>query len=136
VAKRLYRSRQSSIIAGVCGGIGEYFDIDPVIVRIVAVLLALAKGVGLIAYVVAWIAMPARPEDEPVRPAPKSEVSKYLPGLILIALGLIFLVDNIFWWFHFGFIWPLGLVAIGLVLIIKSAGDRREEGNKDEPVQS
>jgi phage shock protein PspC (stress-responsive transcriptional regulator) len=136
MAKRLYRSNRNSVIAGVCGGIGEYFDIDPVMVRIIAVLLLLAKGVGLIAYVVAWIAMPVRPADEPVRPAPKSEISKYLPGIILIALGVIFLVDNLFWWFHFGYIWPLGLVAIGVILVFKSLNDRKKEEEDSESIQS
>jgi hypothetical protein len=77
-----------------------------------------------------------RPEGEPVKPAPKSEVSKYLPGVILIAIGIIFLVDNIFWWFSFGFIWPLGLIAVGLVLILKSASGHEEEGRADESSQS
>lgn len=55
--KRLYRSKKQKLLAGVCGGIGEYFDIDPVIVRIVFVLLVLATGIFpfVIAYgLVAW----------------------------------------------------------------------------------
>ena len=57
-SKRLYRSTTNRKIAGVCGGLGEYFDIDPTIIRIVWVALALGAGVGLIAYVIFWIIVP------------------------------------------------------------------------------
>jgi phage shock protein PspC (stress-responsive transcriptional regulator) len=59
--KRLYRSRVNSKIAGVCGGLGEYFGIDPTFVRIIAVLLIFADGVGVLAYIIAWIIMSKRP---------------------------------------------------------------------------
>jgi phage shock protein C len=139
MAKRMYRSRENSMIAGVCGGIGEYFDVDPVFIRIIAVLLLFAKGVGLIAYIVAWIAMPQRPEDEVVvesRPS-KSEFAKYLPGVILIALGIVFLADRVIWWFDFGHIWPLGLIAIGVFLIARAVGDKKDtEEGTNESVES
>ena len=50
--KRLYRSSRNKVLAGVCGGIGEYFDVDPVIIRILAVVFTLMMGTGLIAYIV------------------------------------------------------------------------------------
>ncbi|MCK4462394.1 MAG: PspC domain-containing protein [candidate division Zixibacteria bacterium] len=59
--KRLYRSRESRMIAGVCGGLGEYFDMDPTIVRLIVVAAALAAGGGLLAYILAWIIVPERP---------------------------------------------------------------------------
>ena len=59
---KLYRSRESSIIAGVCGGMGEYFNIDPVIVRIIFILLLLPYGIGLLIYVFSWITVPLRPD--------------------------------------------------------------------------
>ena len=55
--KRLYRSSTNKVIAGVCGGIGEYFDIDPVIIRLVWILF-LFIGAGIIAYIIAWIVIP------------------------------------------------------------------------------
>ena len=62
--KKLYRSDKDKKIAGVCGGIGEYFNIDPTLVRLGAVLLGVF-GCGLVAYVVAAIIMPEAPKDEP-----------------------------------------------------------------------
>ena len=59
--KRLYRSRKDKIIAGVCGGIGEYFKIDPVIIRLLWILLIFAGGSGILAYLVAWIIIPKHP---------------------------------------------------------------------------
>jgi len=61
MADRLYRSRRDRIIGGVCGGLGAYFAIDPVIVRLVFVILAIWGGIGVLLYLVLWILMP--PEE-------------------------------------------------------------------------
>ncbi|HHY39416.1 MAG TPA: PspC domain-containing protein [Clostridia bacterium] len=60
--KRLYRSRRNRLLGGVCGGIAEYFNVDPVLVRIIAIVIGLMTGpVGLVAYIVAWIIVPEPP---------------------------------------------------------------------------
>ena len=60
--KRLYRSENNKVIAGVCGGIAEYFGVDPVLVRIIfVVLLIVSFGTAAIAYLIAWIIVPKRP---------------------------------------------------------------------------
>ena len=60
--KRLYRSRKDRYVAGVCGGIAEYFHIDPVIVRIIAFILLLPGGLpGLVPYLILWIIIPENP---------------------------------------------------------------------------
>ncbi len=64
--KKLYRSRKDSKIAGVCGGIAEYFDVDPTIVRLLAVLTIFFGGGGIIAYIIAWIIVPLEPLEEEV----------------------------------------------------------------------
>jgi len=65
--KKLYRSRSDSMIAGVCGGIGEYFDIDPTLVRLGAVGLTLFARMGVpILYLVMAIVMPLESEGKPV----------------------------------------------------------------------
>jgi phage shock protein C len=63
--KRLYRSRDDQMIAGVCAGLAEYLDVDPVLVRLAMVLFTLAGGSGIIIYLIAWIIMPERPETAP-----------------------------------------------------------------------
>jgi phage shock protein C len=60
--KKLYRSRDDKMIAGVCGGIAEYLEIDPVIVRLVALVLLLPGGLpGLLPYIILWIVVPKKP---------------------------------------------------------------------------
>lgn len=63
--KRLYRSRKDRKIGGVCGGIGEYFNIDPTVVRLIAVLLLLPGGLpGLIPYIILWVVVPENPKQK------------------------------------------------------------------------
>jgi len=59
--KKLYRSRDERMIAGICGGLSEYFNIDPVIVRILFVFFALMGGPGLIVYIIMLIVVPEEP---------------------------------------------------------------------------
>jgi phage shock protein C len=56
--KRLFRSRKDRILGGVCGGLGNYLNVDPVLVRVVWAILFFAAGVGLLAYILAWIIIP------------------------------------------------------------------------------
>ncbi|MBT4376498.1 PspC domain-containing protein [archaeon] len=58
--KRLYRSKKDRIIAGVCAGIGEYFNLDPVLIRLLWVIGTLIYGAGILAYIIAWIIIPEK----------------------------------------------------------------------------
>ena len=58
--KKLYKSNQNKMIDGVCGGIAEYFGVDPTVIRLVAVLLSLMGG-GILAYIIAAIIIPRAP---------------------------------------------------------------------------
>jgi phage shock protein C len=60
--KKIYRSESDRRIAGVCGGIGEYFDVDSTLIRLAFVFFVLAAGTGLLAYVIAAIIMPNESE--------------------------------------------------------------------------
>jgi phage shock protein PspC (stress-responsive transcriptional regulator) len=139
--KKLERSHDSRAIAGVAGGLGEYFNLDPIIFRIAFVLLALAKGIGILVYAVCWIAMPERPKDEVVVTTEsktsayeqKSDLGRFLPGFVLIAIGLVFLLDNIFYWFDLGHLWPLIIIGVGVILIVNSLKNKNHtEQHADE----
>ena len=67
--KRLYRSRSDRLIGGVCGGMGKYFNVDPVWIRIVFLLLLIAAGVTLLIYIILWIIVP----EEPVSLSPNKQ---------------------------------------------------------------
>ena len=59
--KKLYRSKKNRMIAGVCGGLGDYFNIDPTLVRLLFVLIGLAVGGGFLLYLLLWLIMPEEP---------------------------------------------------------------------------
>jgi phage shock protein C len=127
--KKLYRSRANSMIAGICGGLGEYLSVDPTILRVVAVLLVFADGIGLLAYLIGWIIIPRRPMMEAeVITVERSKLSVLLPGLALIVVGLIFLLNNLFPWFRFGYLWPVILIVVGIALLLKP--QKRESSPK------
>ena len=56
--KRLQRSRTEKMIGGVCGGLAEYFNVDPTLLRILWVIVTLAGGAGLLLYIILWVIMP------------------------------------------------------------------------------
>lgn len=60
--KKLYRSNTDKKLAGVCGGLGEYFQIDPVIIRLIFVLIAFGGGAGLLIYLIMALVIPNNPD--------------------------------------------------------------------------
>lgn len=130
--KRLYRSTEHKVVGGVCGGLGEYFDLDPALIRIFAVLLFFASGVGFLAYLIAWVIIPVRPYDVEIVKAERESTSwhKYLPGLILIGIGLVLVVRESWYWFDMDIFWP-GLLIVGGLLLIFSG---RKKTPLEEPI--
>lgn len=61
MAKRIFRSQRDKKLAGVCGGIAEYFNIDPVIVRALWLIFVFAVGTGILAYLICWFVIPEHP---------------------------------------------------------------------------
>jgi phage shock protein C len=58
--KKLYRSKKNRNLAGVCGGVGEFLNVDPTIIRILWILFSLAYGTGILAYIICWLIIPER----------------------------------------------------------------------------
>ncbi len=72
--KRLYRSRSNRMLGGVCAGIGEFFDIDPTLVRLFFVFAFLLGGHGILVYLVLWLVVPEESAGQAViMPAPSSD---------------------------------------------------------------
>lgn len=121
----LRRSRDDRVIGGVCGGLGRYFGIDPVILRIAFVLLLLAGGAGLLLYVIAWIAIPEeRPGDALAGRADGDALGRgggpELVGIALVVVGAFFLVREAFPdVFDSDYIWPILLIVLGLVVLAR-----------------
>ena len=62
--KRLYKINKGKMIDGVCGGIAEYFNIDPSLVRLGWILFSVCGGSGILAYIIAALVIPGKPDDE------------------------------------------------------------------------
>jgi phage shock protein C len=60
--RKLYRSRTNRKLAGICGGLGRYFNVDATLLRVLFVLLAVLGGSGLVLYLVLWIIIPSEPQ--------------------------------------------------------------------------
>jgi phage shock protein C len=117
--RQVRRSRDQRVLAGVCGGIGHYLGVDPVLLRIAFIILALANGLGVVAYVVAWVAIP---EEEPGRPVgPPSEARRETGRLVLggalVVLGLVLLLDRLAPNLDELF-WPVAVVAVGVAVML------------------
>jgi len=97
------------MIGGICGGIAEYFNIDPSIVRIVAVLSVFIGGAGFFIYIAGLIIIPENPNVTPAHQAEASYSgnSTIIWGVILIIVSMFFLFNEFdFWDFHWHYFWP------------------------------
>ncbi|MHB1005530.1 MAG: PspC domain-containing protein [Chloroflexota bacterium] len=130
-SKRLYRSRQQHMIAGVAGGLGQYFGIDPTLVRLAFVVTALIPGLGgvsILGYIVLAIVVPMRPTDQPEPAVYATPIDtrrgREIVGIALVALGLLALsgtlgLFHLFDWFAWRYFWPVLLIAAGAFLLLR-----------------
>lgn len=139
--KKLYRSETNRIIAGVAGGLGEYFAIDPTLIRLIFVLLTVFGGGGVLVYIILWILIPsednsAKNSEEAIREnaeelkekarnfaqgfngmSTKNHSRNWL-GFVVVVLGLLFLFDNL-GFLRFHLFWPVLLIAFGFFLLFR-----------------
>ncbi|WIV10441.1 PspC domain-containing protein [Proteiniborus sp. MB09-C3] len=145
MSKQLYRSRENKVIGGVCGGLAEYLDVDPVIVRLVCVLLFFAKAIGVIAYIVCMIIIPEAPfgyrkNEENLNDGPdpeytydnantenKDERNKMILGVTLIGLGALIFAKKLFYWFDFVNFGGIILVLAGVYIIVNGREKNSEK---------
>ena len=140
--KQLYRaSEEKSLIGGVCAGIAEYFEIDPTLVRLAFLFIIFAGGAGFLAYIIAWIIIPQKPNQfekneekneeknteenteenqQKEFSQKKNGISQEMFGIILIGIGGIFLVDIWLPHFYWGRFWPMLIIGLGVVILLKN----------------
>ncbi len=141
--RRLYRSRTDTVIGGVAAGLAHYLDTDPALVRVGWVVLALVtNGVGVLAYLVCWVAIPEEPKvaAEPVigpdgTPTPVVETAPVerregragvVVGAGLVLLGVWFLAREYLPPINWNLIWPVVLIGIGALILITSSRRRTD----------
>ena len=118
--QRLHRSSTEHVIAGVCGGIAEYFSVDPSLVRIAFVVGTLWGGLGTLIYIVLWVILPVE-SDATTYAAASAGRSHALAGTVLIVLGALLLTSNMGWapWLTWNVFWPAMLILIGVGFLLR-----------------
>ena len=135
--RQLRRSRDERVLSGLCGGLGDFFGVDPILFRVAFVLLAFAGGGGLVLYLVLTLVVPSEEHDEvgtrdtmrkgaedladSVRNVTEGfrgerESGRRTAAILLILLGAFFLFQNLDW-LDAGWIWPLLLIGLGAWLL-------------------
>ena len=132
--KRLYKSQSNKIIAGVCGGLAEYFDVDPVIMRVLFVLLAFFGGSGFVLYIACWIIMPKSAAVNEGQNGPgqsKATNARKVFGIALVIGGAILLFSNLgffsflhMWDISWSFVFPILLILLGMAIIYYRQSER------------
>jgi len=150
--KKMYRTVNDKVIAGVAGGLAEYFEVDVVIFRLLFVLLVFFGGGGVLAYIIMWIVIPPKripfqydnhssatqakatgenansnaenASAEPQQATPDAAAKKntssntsLIAGIILIAMGVLFLINRMMPWVNIGNFWPVLLIIGGFLVI-------------------
>jgi phage shock protein C len=134
---RLTRSSTDKIIAGVCGGLAEYLEIDPVLVRLAFLVLFFASGIGFPIYLILWIVIPQGVNNtiadsvviqknindigNSVQSGIKRAGKPGTVGVILVLLGAYFLLSEIglFNWMSGAVFWPLVIIGAGIYMLIQ-----------------
>jgi len=134
---RLTRSSTDKIIAGVCGGLAEYLEIDPALVRLAFLVLFFASGIGFPIYIILWVVMPQGENDaiadsvviqknindigESVQSGIKRLGKPGTVGVILVLLGAYFLLSEIglFNWISGAVFWPLVIIGAGVYMLMR-----------------
>ncbi|MCK5247982.1 PspC domain-containing protein [Candidatus Bipolaricaulota bacterium] len=154
MVKKLYRSTTDSMLGGVCGGLGTYFEFDPNLIRLIFVVLAVLPGIGIPAYLALWLLVPEESKSEKtslgervregadeiaerartlgneLRNKSDSAVpaTSLAVGLVLIVVGIGFLLRNLgFTWLNWIariWVWPSLLILVGLVFLWRWISNR------------
>jgi phage shock protein PspC (stress-responsive transcriptional regulator) len=125
--RRLYRSRSDRVISGVCGGLARYLNVDPVIVRVAAVALVFAGGVGLLLYAAAFLLVPNEGEGGGPGDAPRRAF--VIAGVIVLCIAIGALPFRWGWWDDGWSLLPLGFIALAGLVVWRFATGQRPQGN-------
>jgi phage shock protein C len=157
MTNRLHRSRSDAMLGGVCAGLGEYFGIDPTIVRLFFVVFTLVNGAGVLAYFVLWLVLPveggesadtfednvkvgadeiasrARAFGDDIRHIAirRDERTGLLVGIAILLIGVVMLLRNlgVTWisWLNSNLVWPALLIVAGIWILLNRRGGDRDE---------
>ncbi len=140
---QLYRSSTNKFIGGVAGGLAEYFDIDPIIIRVIFFVSIFAWGLSILIYIALWIIVPLKSNIEQINNNDNIENDlnniyeelgvdaendktrkKIISGIVLISLGLLIMIDKYLPWVSLTNFWPIVLIAIGGYVVFKALNNK------------
>ena len=127
---RIYKSSRDKVLAGVCGGVAEYFNIDPVIVRLIWVIATLAGGTGLVVYIIAAIIMPQDGENNSMEREYDnydSDKGKKILGIAFVLFGIFFISKNYLRWIDNEALIAVALIGVGVFLYMQNRGGKDEK---------
>jgi phage shock protein PspC (stress-responsive transcriptional regulator) len=121
--RRLRRARKDRLVAGVAGGLGRYFNLDPLFFRVALVALVIFGGAGIAVYLLAWVLIPleSAPGEHASRRVPLARRAALVAGFALLAAGALALLDRLFS-VIFAHDWPLAAVVVDPALVGLLAG--------------
>lgn len=130
MSQKIHRSRFDRVLAGVAGGVAKHFNLDPILIRVIFLVMALVGGGGLVAYIILWVLLPEEPynsayaegdapdmKENNATHSVNSQSGSIIAGAILILLGSLFLADELLPDFDFSKYWPLLLIGVGAALL-------------------
>lgn len=131
-ARKLHKAREGLLIDGVCAGVAEYLRVSPTAVRVVFVVLAFVGFWGALLYILGMVLIPRSPAEHPgggpavKRPHPRGGLS--VLGFCLMVLGIVVFLNELglfqwrvwrVWWTSFHAVWPVFLVVVGWVMVVR-----------------
>ena len=134
--RKLYRSQENRMIGGVCGGMAEYFNIDPNLMRLLFIVLTFIGGSGILIYIASLIIIPNNPDQTLSEKGERIIKDKALfwgSLLIVIGLFLLFRQLGLFYSFHFWQIpwqsvWAVMFIVVGVILLFNKTRTEKSEG--------
>jgi phage shock protein C len=140
---RLYRSQTNKVLAGVCGGLAEYLNADPTVIRLVWILLTFLGGSGIVLYILAIFIIPENviTASSSTSPPVKSDFTAgRIFGILFVIAGIIILLDNLeifsfcrIWDMSWEFVFPGILILAGIYLLTKRTRRTENQSNSDLP---
>lgn len=146
--KRLFRSKKDRMIAGVCGGLADYFQVDPVLIRALFAVAGFMGGMGLLLYILLAIITPeegdthqsdsvsgeinsgsATIEEPPLHLPNMTEDRRWIFGVVLVGIGAILFLSalpGVIPWWGWNFLWPVVIIVLGLSIFIHYRNDGKK----------
>jgi len=133
LVRKVYRSKTNRMLGGVCGGLADYFNVDVVLIRLLLVFAFLAGGIGLLAYLIAWIIIPEEGSSHQGAATAGDQESgegffkpqqafdrqgQVVVGLIAILIGFFLLIRQFVPFFPWHTVWPIAIILAGIAIML------------------